>query len=385
MRKMVRAIQFAIGLAIPVVAFNNCSQPHVEKKSDISALAEKAQHAYDAHFDQLAYMSCSEMPSKTFDSSAYFTFRAGAYRTGGLKIRDGYLASIEQDFRLPEDQVDLISTSPINSNSFLQMSIRSRANFQAVFSQSGSPEANEDFANFFTELGKPELVETLYGLLPGARARYMRNGYPTGNRFEGSLHFGDSTALADSVRTMLSSEGMLALTYSDAQISPSYARGPADLAGGDASNSAFGKGLILSFRQPTSPSGAVYGQYPNYALREITELNLENRTDTSNIRPWSCPVSMQFRIVRPGDDPVVPCQAGPDPAVMSAELAIVRRSLRVEDWYVDMANRCITPKKQMGRNCYGTIQTVQYNLANACTPGTNTQDCVHWASICVRQ
>lgn len=385
MRKVTRAIAFAVMAAVPVVAFNNCSSPYVEKKADANSLSEKADHAYDAHFDQLAYMSCSGLQSKTFDQSAYFTFRAGAYRSGGIKLRDGYLASIEREFRLPEDQIEYISSSPMNSNSFAQMAVRSRANFQAVFTQNGSGEVGEDYANFFAELGTYELVEMLYDLTAGARLRYVRNGYPTGARFETSLHFGDSPALAESVRTMLAGEGMIALTYSDKEISPTYARGPTDLYGGDASKSAYGKGLVVSFRQPTPPQGGLYGQYPNYALREVTELNLENRADTTDIRPWSCPMSMQFRIVRPGDNPGAPCNAAPDPAILSSELAAVRRSLRVEDWYVDMANRCITPKKQQGRDCYGNIQTIQYSLANACIPGTSTQDCVHWASICIRQ
>jgi hypothetical protein len=128
----------------------------------------------------------------------------------------------------------------------------------------------------------------------------------------------------------------------------------------------------------------MFGQYPNYVLREITELNLEDRNDRTDIKPWACPVSLQFRIVRPGDS-AAPCNADPDPAVLSDELQLVRRSLRVEDWYVDLANRCIVPKKYQGKGCYGDRQTVQYNLSAQCTPGTNTQDCVHWTSICHRQ
>lgn len=386
MRKLIRSIGIAVLVALPVVAFNNCSSPYVEKKKDVSSFIEKADHAYDANLDQVAYMSCSGLPSKTFDQSVYFTFRAGAYRSGGLKIRDGYIASLEKEFRLPEDQIELISSSLINSVSRLQLSIRSRANFQSVFTQGGSAEPNEEIANFFPVLGGYDLVETLYGLAPGTRLRYQRNGLPQGERFEGSLNHGDSVALAESVRSMLTGEGMLSLTYTDPEISPTYAKSPADIYGGDASKSVFGKGLLVGFRQPTPSQGTIYGQFPNYALREITEFSLENRNDTSDVRTWSCPVTMQFRIVRPGDNPGAPCNAIADPDVLSPALEVVRRSLRVEDWYVDMTNRCITPKKQGGANCYGSnIQAVQYNLPQACIPGAPTQDCVHWASICTRQ
>ncbi len=386
MAQLSRPVGLALLSAVSIAAFNNCSSPYVERKKDVSSLVDRADHAYDANLDQVAYMSCSGLPSRTFDMSAYFTFRAGAYRSGGLKLRDGYLAAIGKEFKLPDDQIELIATSPINSNSRLQLGIRSRANFQAVFTQGGTAEPNEDVANFFTPLGSYDLVETLYHAAAGSRLRYQRNGLPQGERFEGSLNQGDSAALAESVRAMLTGEGMLALTYSDPEISPTYAKSPADLHGGDAGRAVYGKGLVVSFRQPTPSQGTIHGQFPNYALREITELNLENRGDASDVRTWSCPVSMQFRIVRPGDNTGIPCNAEADPVALSPELQIVRRSLRVEDWYVDMANRCITPKKQGGADCYGSnIQSVQYNLPQACVPGAPTQDCVHWASICTRQ
>lgn len=386
MSKVSRTVVLSASAAIMIVAFNNCSSPNMPESTDNSSFIEKADHAYDANFDQLAYMSCSGLPSKSFDQSAYFTFRAGAYRTGGLKIRDGYIAAIEKEFRNPDEQIDMIASSPINSGSRLQLAIRSRANMQQVFTQSGQAENNEDVANFFTEIGKYELVEALFALPTGVRTRYQRNGFAYGDRFEGNLNQGDSVTLAESVRSMLTSEGMLALTYLDTAIGPTYARSPADLYGGDTSKSVYGKGLVVSFRQPTPSQGAIHGQFPNYALREVNELNLESRSDTRDLRPWSCPITMQFRIVRPGDNTGIPCSAAPDPANPSADLQLVRRSLRVEDWYVDMTNRCITPKKQFGNGCYGNnIQTVQYDLQQACLPGAPTQDCVHWASICTRQ
>ena len=94
---------------------------------------------------------------------------------------------------------------------------------------------------------------------------------------------------------------------------------------------------------------------------------------------------MKFRVVRPEDVKAgrVVCAIAPDPAIPTSDLLIVRNQFRVEDWYVDMTNRCIMPKKSPS-TCYGSgVTTVQYAINQTCTEGGNPA-CVHYASVCYR-
>ncbi|NJL24730.1 MAG: hypothetical protein HC902_05885 [Calothrix sp. SM1_5_4] len=65
-------------------------------------------------------------------------------------------------------------------------------------------------------------------------------------------------------------------------------------------------------------------------------------------------------------------------------LSVIRRVLRVEDWFVDMDNRCIMPKRT-GDYCYGDLngRTIQYGVAS-CLNSTTTV-CPHFVSVCIRR
>ncbi len=380
-----------------VFIFQNCAGPEAPTEKDdetlpiVSGLAEKAPFAYDGFFDTLGYMSCSDLTSKTFNPSTYFTFRAGSYRAGGLKLKDNYFARFAEEIETKEEKLELLTTSPANTRTQAQLSIRNLANFQNVFTQNGTPVDGEDFQNLLPGLGTEEMTEYVLSLPTGQRIRYMRNGLVTGTRFEASLNFGDSYSLAEGVRNYLSSEAVLSLTFMDLKsASRVVAKGPADIDPNapDQRRSVYGKGLIVRFRQPTPSSGALYGQFPAHTLREVSELSLEDRTDSSQIKAWTCPTSLQFRIVRPQDlvNADAHCTTPVDPAVVDPTLRMVRRILRVEDWYVDMTNRCIVNKKFQGTGCYGSDDyIVQYDTSKPCTNGNSKEQCVHYASICYRQ
>ncbi len=378
-----------------LLVFQNCSSPEApteEEDTDLSriaALAEKAPFAYDAFFDTLGYMSCSDLPSKMFDPSAYFTFRAGAYRAGGLKLKENYFADVAGELPTRDDKIEYLTTSPANTRTQAQFSVRSLANFQSVFTQQGTPEDGEDFENFLPALGTEEMTKNVLSLPAGQRIRYMRNGLVTGTRFEADLNFSDNYGLADGVRNLLSADGMLALTFMDLQASSRVvAKGPADIdpKAPDQRKSVYGKGLVARFRQPTPVAGSLYGQFPPHVLREISEINLVDRSDSTQIKGWTCPTSLQFRIVRPQDLAAAACTTPVDPVTVDPTLRMVRRILRVEDWYVDMANRCIVTKKYQGVSCYGSDENiVLYDTSLPCTDGHPKEQCVQYASVCYRQ
>lgn len=394
-RRLGRIPRLAVVLGLlgaSALAFQNCSEPSSDEGEEVKAsTTEKTAFAYDAVFDTIGYMSCDDLQPGNFDASAYFTFRAGAYTSGGLRVKTDYFNGKEKELTDDSGRITYVTSSSTNTKTQMQLAIRTLANFQGVFTHSGTAQPNVDYQMFMPELGTVDMTTPLIKNIPSQqRIRYMRNGLVTGDRFEGSLHFGDSVELGDSLRQMLSAEGMLALTYSNLEGQlKTEARSPADFFEGapDPKQAVYGKGLIVRFRQPTPPTGTVQGLISNYALREATEINLEDRNNTTNISAWSCPISLQFRIVRPEDldIPEARCNAAPDPASLSADLAIARRVLRVEDWYIDMANRCIVTKKYQGKGCYGSAQTVQYDLSKTCTPGSSTEQCLHIASLCYRQ
>ena len=95
---------------------------------------------------------------------------------------------------------------------------------------------------------------------------------------------------------------------------------------------------------------------------------------------------MRFKIVRPEDvgflledgTLYVSCDRVIDPPVLSENLALIRRALKVEDWYIDMANRCIIPKPGKDGNCYGQDKDIEYSSAGC----GGAVACTHFASLC---
>src|SRR5690606_13850467 len=104
---------------------------------------------------------------------------------------------------------------------------------------------------------------------------------------------------------------------------------------------------------------------------------------------WDCSANYQFMVVRPEDkaagrvncDPIVDKYNN---ATEQAALNAIRRVLRVEDWFVDVARKCIMPKRT-GDYCYGAVQgrTVQYGLASCLNSATTM--CPHFVSVCIKR
>lgn len=378
-----------------VIGFQNCSQPpEVDTVSQLESEAAKVEFAYDASIDQIAYMSCAVSDVGTFDAGAYFSIRVGAYRSGGLRLNDSFRAG--QGKKPAEKQSTLLVASPANSQTKVQFAVRKLDNFQVMYTSSGSSIHGQDYVNIFEPLGTLDLSDLLVRTDPASRLRYLRNGTVFGSRFEGSLYFTKNPTLANSIRTALRNDAFLAQTYSHTSTGPSgsqsssdtLARSPRDVVEGSNANpytQVYGRGYYLKFAQPTVGATPSHANFPNVILREVSELNLMSSTDRTGLGTWTCPDTVRFRIVRPEDARagLVACAMAPDPAVLTQELSIVRNQLRVEDWYVDMTNRCIVPKKSTAA-CYGAATQIQYNITQTCSEGVDPA-CVSFASICYRQ
>lgn len=372
-----------------VLGFQNCSQPvPVDSEEALKLAAAKVDFGYEATIDQISYMSCAVSRPGTFDAGAYYSFRVGAYRTGGLRINDTFRAANGK--KPPEKQAELLSESPANTSTNIQFSIRQLANFQMMYTGTGTAVRGQDYVNVLEPLGTLDLSDLLVRMDADSRVRYLRNGTVFGSRMEGSLYFTQNPTLAGSIRTFLRNDAMLAQTYShmaEGTTTDTLARSPRDTVPNSTANpysQVFGRGYKIKFAQPSIGATASSANFPDVVLREISEQKL-TPLDTSSLSTWTCPDTMRFRIVRPEDVRAnrVVCTMAPDPTIPTQDLSIIRNQLRVEDWYIDMTNRCIVPKKAPA-TCYGSqVTSVQYDITQTCQEGTGDA-CVSFASVCYR-
>lgn len=440
---MGRKIALIATILSVLLTFQNCTSSTEGTTSADTLLSENMDFSLDTTIDQIAYMSCPRVATTAkapIDASMYFTFRAGAYRFGGVKLADTFYTTYQG--KTQELLADLLVNSPANSSTLLQLAIRQVGSLNSVVTGPGAATQNMDFANMFTAFGPNALFTSLIstGLvgsqITGTRTRDLPDGTGLGAHVEGTLNFGTTEALQDAVRTQYlgSGAGILTVTYLEPTTtgSGSTAGGSSGTTGTAAqtdvrnqgtvfptkySNNAalaYGTGYQLQFSQPTgSPkglqqyntSGVLTGTellpYPSNWMTGVVEKNLLTGVSGSSSQ-WVCPDTLRFRVIRPGDeaDPAAYCPRVPDLDVTTnMQFAIARNALRVEDWYINMDQHCILPKRSAATStysCYGDmtkIDYVQYDVTNSagCDPNSdetsnaaNSKSCMAWATICYR-
>lgn len=397
----------AAGLSLLMAA---CTSPPEGSSNDVVTTQGKLlAFSLDTTVDQFTHMSCTNMPTASgtiLNTSAYFTYRIGAYNGAGLTLNDAFYTTLKK--YNSSVQAEILAASPANDNTVLQLAMRSRQNYQNVYSKtSGSPTANVDYYNMLTNLGSDDIAQVLVANPAGGRIKQIRNGQPGGYRLEGSLYFMDNAAMVQSTRDFLQgvgnaagTAGVLAITYTNG--SSTSARSQADTvvatatpaAGGtpvptvNNAYSVWGRAYFPVFGKPSyQPSGVSYGStYPSNVVTSFTEQSM----DGSSLNPapqWICPTSMQLRIVRPADlgqTGTSDCVRASDPANPSPELKLLRNTLRVEDWYIDLPHHCLISKHVGQTDCYGTVTSVKYADTCSTDPTTGFSNCVQWASTCYR-
>jgi hypothetical protein len=403
MRKTPLVVLF-FGCLVTMFATQNCTQPgSVDGASVRTQQANALPFAYDAKLNQIAYMSCSILPAGGYDKSAYFSLRGGAYDNnallgltednGGIKISSEFLSLPAIRNRKMDDRWQIISESPANSGTIMQLAVRKTSKLQDILTTAGVATADSDYANLFEELGITGVSKSLIELGNGKRLRYLTNGTVQGSRMEGSLHFGSGEGVAQSLRNELNSDAQVfTLTYTELKSSGGAefsARSPASVwptatPTPNQDRFVYGRGYHLKFTKPTGTTSA----YPANLLQSVTEGDLMGTSDRAGT--WNC-TDLRFKIVRPEDAAAQGCSRAPDPLVPGKLLKLARNSLRYEDWYIDMTNKCIVPKKN-GPGCYNNYTVIQYDLSRECLPNPAKNDalvdlnkaCLAWASVCYR-
>jgi hypothetical protein len=374
-----------------------CTSPVPPESGDqLSLEAAKLDFAYDATVDHIGYMSCSGMSPGSFDTSAFFSYRLGAYRKGGVRLTDEFRNANRA--KTVEKLASLMVASPANSETHVQLAFRRTSNLQSMYARSATPTHGEDYVNIFEQLGTVDLAELMVKADPDISLRYLRNGSVFGSRFEGSLHFSDAYGTTDSMRReQMNRNAMLTITYSQKFNSQgnvggtggstdTLARSPKDVDNKSLEKpeqSVYGRGLNLTFSQPTD-GGSPHTSRPSAILNTVSERSLRQGQTTT--QTWTCPSSLRFKIARASDVKAgrTTCSMAGDPETPTDELSRVRHILRPEDWYVDMVNKCIVSKK--GESCYAGANSdgggVNYNITTECFVAGQTNRCVEFATIC---
>lgn len=369
-----------------LLTFQNCAAPVDESTlSSKSSFEDALPLAYEAKIDTIAYMSCSEIKTAV-EPRAYFTFRAGSYSTstGGLKLTSDFLNQTKN--YSASKRADVLSSSPMNGDTRLTLSIRMAGNFQSVWANDQIEVGNE-VESFLPPLDTDEISRPLAAAASGTRFNYFP-GSASKRLMEASVRFLKFDNVARDTRTNLDARtALLVMGYSNSSSElDTDLRGPASTLSG---NSVHGTGYFLKFALP-----AKFTSGERRVLASTTGSVEEMDMTTKKIKAsdWKCPNNFQFMIVRAADKKagLVDCVAGADrfdPAVPSQKEALqaIRRVLRVEDWYVDVAHKCVIPRDEVD-SCYGDIgaRTVQYSTTTcANTNGAGATYCPHFVSVCL--
>jgi len=391
-----------------VVGFQNCaSEAPFGSTTQLDSLVQGSTFPYHADFDQVAYMSCSEQGDVFPDPQTFFTFRVGAYRTGGLGLSDEFIEATE---RVNERTVrNVLLQNELSVGSRLRFALRPNENFLNIYRNADSSELGEegtDFSSALTNMGEISLVDQIMGMAPGQKLLTWDNApFESQIRLEGSLYFDSSELLQNDMRNQITRGMLLALTFNEEE--SGQPRGPSsreETASTDLRRDVFGSAVQIRFRQPfpgdfenvagsrfasTAPSTDT----PPRLLGSVQEVSIGSNSDPATFPPWTCPDSLAFRIVLPQHAVAQGCQIQPDPAIPSQDLTAIRQSLYVEDWYIDTINRCAIPREDRIRtgSCYGIdsdtddTRIIQYDFSQPCGLDDNKGACAHFVSICVRE
>jgi hypothetical protein len=341
--------------------------------------------AYDAGFDTVTYNSCAQ--AKLKQSDAYFSIKAGAYSTGGIKLKTDFFSYVDQNFSpiypatslSVEQYKELLQDSPANKEMTPNMAMRVKNSLTDVYTK-GTLTLYQDIIPMVGLLSDPLISESLIN--KGVTSTYFP--FSTEQKvLEAALTFNDSETMASSFRGYLTNTATLALTftppepeiYKVAAVSTTY---PV--------KTAYGKGYNLGF---SSAPYTVAGSAVQRVMSSITEVDLASPSTSG--KAWTC--NRKYFVV-PEADASLKCPAHTQAeidgsATIRTELAIARRHLRADQWDVNVTYGCVVPKVT-SVSCYEanttSFPTVEYDLTKTCYPATSNANsqCLHWISICTR-
>ena len=276
---------------------------------------------------------------------------------------------------------------------FLELAIRAaggQGGYDNVLSnQDETPILGEDYAIFLEQLDAGWMLNALSNLPPGvwlnSSSDNVANLAYGVTQMQASISLMTDEPTAELTREYLMGTGLpeparLALTFSQtADQTDSSVRSPTT-----AENTAYGTGYVLSFRQPSLPSGASRARI----LNSVESVDLASGAGGSDA--WTC--NYHFQIVRPQDAANLPL----NPYCLNqnssgdSDWPFINTVLGSGGWTIYLIPAASTPGERVGciiptngpDQCYGSSVTngVDYNLGTGCNESLMT--CPHWLTIC---
>lgn len=378
-----RALGGIVASGVLVVSFQNCGKAGFDSSLDDSlatgssdaalsakygsstgALVSSIPFAFDAGFDQITYNSCAG--STVTGQAGYYSIKAGAYNTMGLKLNSNFFSYVDTKFK-PVYGNDSISTdqytqylgdSPANKGVVANLSIRSKADLYNVYSSSNTVTMGTDVVGLVSKLTDAGVTTTLAATKNAGYNSFFP--FSTDSRtLEGTITMNSTLGVAEGLRRALNGgDGLLSLTYLQDSSDPNTIL-PA--ASARPVKTAYGRGYTLNFTQPSTGNNISGKILPLNIVSAITEIDMSTNQATGN--GWNC--NRRYIVVRKQD------QATYCPTLTNAqlgdanirnELAIARRQLRSDQWDINPTVPCVVPK---GVSCYDET------YVNNAPPGVN--------------
>jgi hypothetical protein len=414
-----RAVSGIAASFLLVVSFQNCGKAGFDSELDGdldlssdaaltakygTSTAEKVANipfAFEAALDTITYNSCADQ--KLAGSDAYFSLKAGAYNTGGIKIKSDFFDYVDQNFSpiYPATTLsavqykELLQDSPANKGMTPNLALRVKNSLTDVYTK-GNLTLNIDIIPMVGVLSDALVSDSIIN--KNVTATYFPFS-PEMRIMEGSLTWNDNETQAAKFRGFMTNSATLALTYTP----PNQ-----DIYKVAAANTTYpvktpyGKGYSMGF---SAYAGSTSVSAVQRLMSSVMESDLASPTTSG--KAWTC--GRYYKVVREADSTVVnsqsycpshtneelnppssATQAVKDVAVRRrAELEIVRRHLRSDQWDVNVDRQCVVPKS--GVSCYNETKptsapTVQYDVTQECYPASPNavSQCMHYISICTR-
>ncbi|WP_246845185.1 hypothetical protein [Bdellovibrio sp. NC01] len=378
-----RAFGGIIASGVLVVSFQNCGKAGFDSSLDdeISSAAVDAAlsakygsatgakvaaipFAFDATVDTITYNSCAE--SSLTGQEAFFSLKAGAYSTGGIKLNDAFFTYVDNPDNFKpnypattiskEQYANFLADSPANKDAVANLAIRSKTNLLNVYSSSTSVTLGTDVVGLASTLTDSLIMTSLNTAKAAPYISYFPFS-PDARVVEATMKFNTDQGIAQGFRNVLANDGALVLSYLNSSSDPNVIRGPSSTS---PMKTAYGRAYKLGFGQPANRSAEASRILPANQLQGITETDLSTGSVSGS---WNC--TRQYLVVR-AQDAATYCPAVNYATLTGsylAELEVVRRQIRADLWDVNPILKCVVPKG--GVSCYNE------DLVNGAASGVN--------------
>lgn len=411
-KKHIRVALGVLASAVLMLFFQNCGKAGFDADLESSgsygmsdaaltakygaSAASKVQSApfgFDVDVDTITYNSCADPSLKSYANRGFFSVMLGSYDTGGVRINQEFFDYVNSNFSpiygnstISENQYkSILADSPANAGALPTAAVRVKNSLTDIYAD-GNLLIDKDIVPMSANLTHSLLLDTLFTNY-GTTVSYFPFA-PERRNFEAKLTFNTDEFQADTFRSLLSSDAVLALTYLLDNSKEIYRIRPDS---GYPTTRAYGKAYSMHFVKPLASGVVVDDSVPARIVGGIEVINLENGNSGGML---TC---SYYTVVRRADA-AARCPAMTQAQMIShkVELMKLRRHLRADQWDVNPAVGCVVPKHT---SCYKEENLQSYNLpevlydpSQECHSPTNTSQigtpikskCAHYVSVCTK-